>query len=167
MFRRIALNIDLGVAGIALLVVVASVIWGVLTRYVFSQPATWTTELSSIAFAWVVFFGAAAAMRRGLHIGIPTFVDMLPAPQRKLAMFLALGLAALFLAYATYLAGVLAAQSFNRPSPVLRIPFAYVYSGIALALLLTLLHSLAQAGQTLRSTDGTIVYPAQEPSETL
>lgn len=162
MFRRIASNLDLAVAGTALAVVVASVSWGVATRYIFSQPATWTTELSSIAFAWVVFFGASAAMRRGLHIGIPILVDTLPAPVRKAATTLAIIIVTGFLAYATYLAGLLALQSFNRPSPVLRISFAYVYGGVALALSITTLHAALQFLRVFKSRDGTICHFPEE-----
>ncbi|MDZ5697877.1 TRAP transporter small permease [Chelativorans sp. M5D2P16] len=165
MLRRGAANLDLGVACLALVVVVASVAWGVLTRYVVSQPAVWTTELSSIAFAWVVFFGAAAAMRRGMHIAIPIFVDMLPATARKAATLLSLALVIGFLGYTFYLAGLLSAQSFNRPSPVLRISFAYVYAGIAAALFLMLVHAILQLFAVWRSTDGTIAYPPQEAEE--
>lgn len=160
--RRAVANADLAIACLALVVVVASVAWGVLTRYILAQPATWTTELSSIAFAWVVFFGAASAMRRGMHIGIPIFVDMLPPAVRRIATLLALALAAAFLAYTTYLAGLLSLQSFDRPSPVLRIPFAYVYGGVAAALLLTLLHALAQFVRAWRSCDGRIAYPGED-----
>src|SRR5690554_6405422 len=86
--RRLLINIVLAIAAAAMMVVVASVSWGVLTRYSLAQPATWTTELSGMAFAWVVFFGAAAVMREGAHIGIPILVDMLPSKARKAMMMI-------------------------------------------------------------------------------
>lgn len=162
---RTVKNIDLAVACAALAVVVISVAWGVITRYILPQPATWTTELSSIAFAWVVFFGGSAAMRRGLHIGIPLAIDLLPPPARKIVSILASALVAIFLGYVVYLAWVLASQSGNRPSPVLRISFFYVYAGVALALFITFVHAVIQFARVIVSTDGTITYPDGRPVE--
>ena len=48
------------VAAAAVVVIIASVGWGVITRYVTAQPATWAGEIATLGFAWVVFFGAAA-----------------------------------------------------------------------------------------------------------
>ena len=44
---------------IGIVTIVASVIWGVLTRYISQKPAAWTGEVASIAFCWVGFIGAA------------------------------------------------------------------------------------------------------------
>lgn len=154
MSRRLLSNIDLIVAAAALLVVVGSVSWGVLTRYILPQPATWTTELSGIAFAWVVFFGAAAAMREGAHIGIPLLVDLLPPAVRKGIMLFSGTLIVAFLAYSTFLASDLAVDAMNRPSPVLRIPFGYVYAGVAVALALLAVRALVLLWKIARSADG-------------
>ncbi|CAM5217426.1 hypothetical protein CDEF62S_04089 [Castellaniella defragrans] len=45
------------VAAFALLIVVAAVSWGVMTRYVSHTPSIWTGEVARIAFAWTVFCG--------------------------------------------------------------------------------------------------------------
>ena len=58
------------IAGAALLVVVLAVCWGVLTRYVTAQPAAWSGEVAGMGFAWLVFLGAAAGFKRGLHVSI-------------------------------------------------------------------------------------------------
>ncbi|MEO4000351.1 TRAP transporter small permease [Mesorhizobium sp. CAU 1732] len=167
MMRRLLLELDIVVASLSLSVVVGSVIWGVLTRYILSQPATWTTELSAIAFAWVVFFGAAAALRRGMLISIPLVVDLFPSRIRKLIAICAGALVVAFLVYTTYLAYTLAGQASNRPSPVLRISFFYVYGGIALSLLIMSGHAIAQFVVILRSRGGGIFPQADEQIESL
>src|SRR5712692_9661645 len=38
---------------------------GVVSRYVFNRPLTWTDELASILFLWLAMLGAVIALRRG------------------------------------------------------------------------------------------------------
>jgi tripartite ATP-independent transporter DctM subunit len=66
----------------ALLVVAEIVILfaGVLSRYVFNKPLTWSDELASLLFLWLAMLGAVIALRRGEHMRLTTFV-MLLRPQ--------------------------------------------------------------------------------------
>ena len=66
------------IAGVSLVVVVGSVVWGLITRYICPQPAAWSYEVATIAFAYVVFFGAAAGVRYRLHSDIDVLVVMFP-----------------------------------------------------------------------------------------
>jgi TRAP-type C4-dicarboxylate transport system permease small subunit len=45
--------------------VLGSVVWGVLTRYVSAQPAAWTGEVAGIAFCWCGFIGSALIYAEG------------------------------------------------------------------------------------------------------
>ena len=47
------------VAAAAVVVIIGSVGWGVVTRYITEQPAAWASEVATLGFAWVVFFGAS------------------------------------------------------------------------------------------------------------
>ena len=66
------------VSGLALVVIVGATCWGVLTRYITSQPAAWASEVAGIAFAWLVFVGAAAGFKYGMHVTIDMLVALLP-----------------------------------------------------------------------------------------
>ncbi|MEO8137288.1 MAG: TRAP transporter large permease subunit, partial [Betaproteobacteria bacterium] len=68
----------------ALLVVAEIVILfaGVVSRYVFNKPLTWSDELASILFLWLAMLGAVIALRRGEHMRLTTFVNLL-RPQRR------------------------------------------------------------------------------------
>ena len=48
---------DEAIGVVALLVIVFSILWGVVSRYVFPQPAAWTYELAMMAFASLRFRG--------------------------------------------------------------------------------------------------------------
>ena len=117
----------------ALAVLTGSVLWGVLTRYVTERPAVWTTELSGILFTWAVFIGAMTAHQEGRHIRVTLLIDLLPAAARRALRKLADGLVLAFLAYAAWLSFVMMQKGATRPSPVLDIPFSWVYLATLLA----------------------------------
>ena len=55
---------------------------GVVARYVFNRPLTWSDELASILFLWLAMLGAAIALRRGEHMRLTTIVNGLPPRSR-------------------------------------------------------------------------------------
>ena len=71
------------IASIAVVVVIAAVSWGVITRYVTAQPATWAGEVATLGFAWVVFFGAAACIKYELHPEIDLLVGLTACSAEK------------------------------------------------------------------------------------
>ena len=79
-WRRVGDQFEEIVACIALAAVVLAVSWGVITRYITAQPAAWASEVATLAFAWVVFFGATACIKYRLHPSIDMLVTRLPRP---------------------------------------------------------------------------------------
>ena len=64
---------------LAAVVVVAEVLVlliGVISRFVFNHPLTWSDELASIMFLWLAMLGAAIAQRRGQHMRMTALVGM-------------------------------------------------------------------------------------------
>ena len=51
---------------------------GVVSRYVFNEPLTWTDELASILFLWLAMLGAVIALRRNEHMRLVTIVSGTP-----------------------------------------------------------------------------------------
>lgn len=125
-------NWELTLAAIALLVVVVSVSFGVISRYVTQTSATWATELASLSFTWTVFLGAAAAFRRDMHVSVDLIIRLLPARWSTAVTWAMDLLLLVFLPYALYLAISIAIDAAGRPSPVLRISFLYVYGAVVL-----------------------------------
>lgn len=132
-FSRVLRLLENGVSFSALTVLLISVLWGVLTRYITASPAVWATELSGILFTWVVYVGAMTAFRDGRHIRITLLLDALPRPARKVLEFVADLIMVIFLFYVTYLSIEMMALGATRPSPVLRIPFSWVYLATVIA----------------------------------
>jgi len=65
---------------------------GVVSRYVFMHPLTWSDEVASILFLWLAMLGAVVAFQRGEHMRMTAFVGMV-SPQRR-AFFDVLAVAA-------------------------------------------------------------------------
>jgi TRAP-type transport system small permease protein len=120
------------VAGAALLVVVASVCWGVLTRYVTAQPATWAGELAVIGFAWIVFFGAAACFKYKLH---PSIDMMMVLFSERVRFVVRVGVHIMVLSFCAYMVwfGIrFSIDAWDNPSPVLRWPLTVLYGPVTI-----------------------------------
>jgi tripartite ATP-independent transporter DctM subunit len=66
--------------GLAALLVgaeIAILLAGVVARFVFDAPLTWSDELASILFLWLAMLGATIALRRGEHMCLNTLVKRL------------------------------------------------------------------------------------------
>ncbi len=111
--------------------IVLSISWGVLTRYILAQPATWSFEVALIAFVWMVFFGSAAGVRLRMHAAVDTLVSRFPrGVQRVVAIFNWLlllvlfgGLAILFVRQA-FLTHSIATVALSLPRSVIYMPLA-------------------------------------------
>ncbi len=80
MLQRLIACLDLALNWIAILAVgglTLCVMLGVISR-AFNNPFDWTEELSRFLMIWVAALGWVLATRRGLHIRIRFFHDLLP-----------------------------------------------------------------------------------------
>src|SRR3954466_10691578 len=64
-------------AGILVVAEIVILFAGVVSRYVFNKPLTWSDELASILFLWLAMLGAVIALRRGDHMRLTTIVNLL------------------------------------------------------------------------------------------
>jgi tripartite ATP-independent transporter DctM subunit len=55
---------------------------GVIARYVFNRPLTWSDELASILFLWLAMLGSVIALRRTEHMRLAFVVGILPGRWR-------------------------------------------------------------------------------------
>jgi tripartite ATP-independent transporter DctM subunit len=69
---------------------------GVISRYGFNRPLTWSDELASILFLWLSMFGAVIALRRGEHMRLSFLVSRAPFRWRAFIETLSAMVVALF-----------------------------------------------------------------------
>ena len=74
-----------------MVVLVVDVFLGVWSRYVLQATFQWYDEVARLCFVWMVFLGAASAVRRGAHFRLHLLVDRLsPGPRRAIDLVVGL-----------------------------------------------------------------------------
>lgn len=143
------------VSSIALIIIVLSVTWGVITRYILAQPAAWTGEVATILFAWVVFIGAAAVFKKGEHISIDMLLTMLPPKVHVWVQAIVDITVLAVLGTMSFLTIEYALSAIDVPTTILRIPETSIYGGVALGFVLMtvrqaifLVRRIRQSGET-------------------
>lgn len=66
-----------------MVVLVADVFLGVWSRYVLQATFQWYDEVARLCFVWMVFLGAASAVRRGAHFRLHLLIDRFSAGPRR------------------------------------------------------------------------------------
>ena len=140
------------VAAALLVGIIALLLTGVISRYVFSLPIVWIDEVASISFLWLAMLGSAMAVDRSEHLRLTLFVGMLPEKVHALANTLALLLMALFLGVMLRPAYEYAIEESYITSAALNIPMSFRAAALPVGVGLMLILAVANAlkGANLR-----------------
>jgi TRAP-type C4-dicarboxylate transport system permease small subunit len=68
---------------VLMVVLVGDVFLGVWSRYVMHATFQWYDEVARLCFVWIIFLGAAVAVRRRLHFRMHLLVDRFGAGVRR------------------------------------------------------------------------------------
>lgn len=128
-----------------------SVFLQVLIRFVFKYPLPWTEEVSRIAFVYTIFVGATIAVREKAHLNIDFLLVVLPPrPAMALKLFGAT-LVAIFLGFVTWQGIEFVRSTGVQVTPVMQIPFRYLYLILPSAGALMLLYLILGTIDELRA----------------
>ena len=120
-----------------LAVMTLDVLWGVFTRYVMADQASWSEELARFLLIWIGVLGAAYASGQRMHLSI----DLLTAkPVRLIAALIILFALAVFVIGGTQL--VLLTAQLGQTSPALGLPMSLVYAVVPISGLLIIFYRL-------------------------
>jgi TRAP-type C4-dicarboxylate transport system permease small subunit len=139
---------------LSLLALVAAVCWGVLSRYVVTTPAAWVEEVSSIAFAWLIFIGAAEVHRRSMHISVDILTSLAPQSWQRAWSYVVEVIVLGFCLYVAWLGAEQALASRGGYTSILRIPLWVNYLGFTLGFLLMAFRSAQHLWRRLRREGG-------------
>ena len=99
----------------------------VLSRYVFDTPVSWTIEICSITYIWIVFFSSVTILRIDQHITFDMLYGSLgPQWKRRFAIFSTASILILFLICLPGTLDYLAFVARNR-TLILRIRLDLIY----------------------------------------
>ena len=109
---------------------VLNVLWQVFTRFVLSNPSSYTEELARYLLIWIGLIGAAYASGRGLHLAIDLLPNRLWGRSGK-ALAITIRLCVSAFAVGVLVIGglqlVRLTLSLGQTSAALRIPIGWVY----------------------------------------
>ena len=110
------------VVGVLVVVEMLILFSGVVSRYVFHRPLTWSDELASILFLWLAMLGAVVAYRRLDHMRMGALVAKTTSGWRVFFDALSLAAGMLFLALVLHPAIEYALDEAAIVTPALEIP---------------------------------------------
>ena len=120
---------------IMLAVMTLDVLWGVFTRYVMADQASWSEELARFLLIWIGILGAAYASGQHMHLSIDLLANK---PVRLIAVLVALFALAVLVVGGTQL--VLLTARLGQTSPALGLPMSLVYAVVPLSGLLIIFY---------------------------
>lgn len=129
---------------------VVDVFLGVFSRYVLHATFQWYDEVARLCFVWMVFLGAAVAVRRGAHFRLHLLIDRF-GPRLRRATELVVGL--LVLAFGGVLvAGGIALYPVARRQVTdsLELSMLWFYGALPIGGALMILFSLPQLWRLIR-----------------
>jgi TRAP-type C4-dicarboxylate transport system permease small subunit len=111
-------------------VIVCIALLQVFNRFALNASLSWSEEAQIFGHIWIVFLGIPIAYRRGAHLYIETFCDMLPArPRAAFNLMVELTWAA-FAVSLMVLGFMVARVAHLQSSPGLELPMSYPYAGM-------------------------------------
>ncbi len=115
---------------------------GVYSRYVLERTFVWYDEVARACFIWLVFLGAALAVRRGAHFGLHVFVDMM-APRLRRAVSLLTPLAVIAFSSTLIVQGwALMQVGAQQTTAVMTMPVSWIYAAMPVGGALMILYAL-------------------------
>ncbi|WP_420460702.1 TRAP transporter small permease [Neolewinella sp.] len=120
-----------------LAVMTLDVLWGVFTRYVMADQASWSEELARFLLIWIGVLGAAYASGQRMHLSIDLLANK---PVRLIAALIILFALAVFVVGGMQL--VLLTAELGQTSPALGVPMSLVYAVVPISGLLIIFYRL-------------------------
>lgn len=144
----------LGVA--CLIAVILCVQWQVIGRYVFNDTPTWAEALALLLVLFVTAFGLAVGVRDAGHIGLESFVGLLPDKWRhriEILIHLLVGTFGVLMVQSGWL---WASAKWTEKKPMLPVPDGIDYVPVMIAGALIVIFSIEHVIALLR---GQVVEP--------
>ena len=133
--------------GVGLLATTLIVFLNVLTRYFLSFSYSWSEEVTRYIMIAVAFIGAAICSRKGIHLAIDFFFNILPPAVRKYLAMLIAFIGAGFTLTLTVLSIRYVGHAFEtgQRSAAMDVPMIFVYAPITIGCSLMFLHFMVAA----------------------
>ena len=118
----------------------------VVTRYVFNHAFTWTEEISTIMFVWMIYLGVVGAVLRRKHLRIDAFVESRSFRTKKILLIVSNIIFAVFCLYLIFpiMSIVMNFAKRGAVTPLMKIPNAISYGMLPVCFALTLIRLIQE-----------------------
>lgn len=137
---RLLGRIEDAVLMIAVAVIAILLGLGVILRYVFNDPLTWSEEFVVTLFVWSVMIGVPSALRSRMHIRIDVLILRLAQPARATLGAIACGAALVIFLFAIYAGVSHAGGVWSSRTPMLGYSMGWIFVSMPIGFALTLFH---------------------------
>ena len=125
-----------------LITMVSLVIANVFLRYLFNYSISWTEEVATICFVWLVFVGASATYKHKLDMGIDVLITKTPQKVEQAIRFAVRLILLALNGYIFYMAIVFTKIAWVKPTAVLGISSAVFNSALIVGFGLITFHTV-------------------------
>jgi len=126
------------------IVMVGSIFYQIILRYVFSSANAWSEELARYTFVWQVLLGAAVAVRKARHMQIDFFLNKFP-PKVRMIVDISMKLVVLYFFVVIAQKGMeLYSFTQRQQSTGLGIPMSRIYLSIPVGAVLMMIFTLEE-----------------------
>lgn len=126
-----------------------SFIIGVVSRYVFDNPVSWSIEVCSIAYVWIVFFASATFVTQKQHITFDMLYGSVGAKAKRVfALIAMLSLAVVFIAGLPETLDYIAFVG-NKRTLTLHLPLDLVYGVFGIFAVMTIVIAVVRVRRLL------------------
>ena len=125
MLKKICVNIEEIIAGIALCIMSVATVFNVFCRLVLSKSYPWAEEISYFCFAWLIFVGASAVYKRYQHSSIDILVRVFPEKLKVVVtMFSNDSADCVYRSSGIFKPGIFV-NAWTRKTPIMNIPYTF------------------------------------------
>ena len=122
----------------------------VIARYILKVSLPWTEEFARFAFIWLIFLANAMAERHKEHFKVSYFVEQAPTSVRYVFWLIGEALIFVFFVWLLFDCMTFVRMGARQIAPVLQIHMHWVYWGLPVAVMLSLLNRTRNLVITLR-----------------
>ena len=123
-------KIILAILALLFAVMVTSLFYQIVMRFVFESANPWSEELTRYSFIWMSMLGSSLATRRNRNMDVDFFVNMMPRPIKKINTFVTKGLIIAFILVIVIYGTSLVGMTHKQLSAGLLLPMSYMYAAI-------------------------------------
>ena len=124
-----------------LAVITIDLLAGVYSRYVLGRTFVWYDEVARASFMWLVFLGAALAVRRGAHFGLHVLIELLPPHLKRTVLLVTPATIIVFSTALLVLGWQLMQHGATQTTAVMAMPVSWIYASMPVGAALMIFYS--------------------------